>query len=191
MNSVIKSQAQQHAYEFESNRHFVGKTVYPVESTVVFGNEHVQVRVEDGLCYQCKVFVFHSALVSSFLSNKLYSQRISQILLYLSHLFHGVIEQMIPPDGNAEKDESLDSEIVAIKVEILNEGGKSSFHIFFNVHFLFVDGLDLHQFVLVIEVQQEGVVHKVKLSRLAQVDLKLLDRLKELCQKLAIELFYG
>lgn len=46
MNRVINCQAQQHTHKFEPDWWLKGETIEPVYSAVVFGQEHIEVRVE-------------------------------------------------------------------------------------------------------------------------------------------------
>ena len=79
MHSIVQRQTQQHTYELESDWHFVGVAVKPVEPTCIFGDEHVEVRVEYLFGNECKILIFDSSLVCTFLANKLYFKRTSQI----------------------------------------------------------------------------------------------------------------
>ena len=47
MNSVVKGETQKHTDELKSDWHFVGVPIEPVESTIVFGDEHVEIGIED------------------------------------------------------------------------------------------------------------------------------------------------
>ena len=51
MDRVVKRQTQQHANKLESKRYLIRESIEPVESAVVFGEEHVEVGIEDGLCH--------------------------------------------------------------------------------------------------------------------------------------------
>ena len=71
---------------------------------------------------------------------------------------------MVSSDSDVEVDEPLDAEVASIEVKVLNEGCESPFHVFFDVHLLFVDRLDLHEFVLVVEIQEERVFYKIEIK---------------------------
>ena len=47
MHWIVEGQAQEHANELEADGWLEGVGVEPVESALVFGEEHVQVGVED------------------------------------------------------------------------------------------------------------------------------------------------
>ncbi len=75
MHCVVNGEAQQHPHELEPQRDLEGEAVEPVEPPSVFGEEHVEVGVEDGLGYQREVLVSHSSLISALLADELYLQR--------------------------------------------------------------------------------------------------------------------
>ena len=79
MHSIVKCQPEKHANELKSDWHFVGVAIEPVESAGVFGDEHVEIGVEYLFSEQCKILVFDSSLIGSFLSDKLNSEWTSQI----------------------------------------------------------------------------------------------------------------
>ena len=111
-------------------------------------------------------------------------------MLYFAQFFHGVVEDVVSVDGDEEVDESLDAE-VAIVIEAFEQSAESFFHGFANADFLLIDGLDLHEFVLVLEVEEEGVVYEIELLRFGDVDLELFDGLEELGEEFAVEFFDG
>jgi hypothetical protein len=82
-------------------------------------------------------------------------------------------------DWNIEVDEALNAE-VAIEIKAFDESVYPSFHAFLHADLLLVDGLDLHEFVLVLKIKEKGVVDKVKICGFGDVDFKLFDRLEEL-----------
>lgn len=49
----------------------------------------------------------------------------------------------------------------------------------------------MHEFVLVLEVEEEGVVYEIELLRFGDVDLELFDGLEELGEEFAVEFFDG
>ena len=70
MHRIVESQTQKHTYELETNGWLERVGVEPVESSLVFGEEHVQVGIEDGFGDKLEILVFDSSLISSFLTNK-------------------------------------------------------------------------------------------------------------------------
>lgn len=71
---------------------------------------------------------------------------------------------MFSSDCDVEVDEPLNAKVTSIEVKVLNEGCESPLHVFFNVHLLFVDRLDLHEFVFVVEIQEERVLYKIEIK---------------------------
>jgi hypothetical protein len=84
MNSVVESQAQEHAYELEPDWHLIGESIEPIEPSVIFGDEHIEVGVKDSLGDESKVLILDSTLICSFLSDELYAERTPQILFDLA-----------------------------------------------------------------------------------------------------------
>lgn len=56
----------------------------------------------------------------------------------------------MPIHRNIEEDQSLDA---VIEVDVLENSRKPIFHVFANTEFLLVNGLDLHELVLVVEAK--------------------------------------
>lgn len=56
-----------------------------------------------------------------------------------------------------------------VEVHVLEDGGEAIFHVLADAHLLFVDGFDLHELVLVLEAEQEGVVDEVEVGTLREV----------------------
>ena len=54
--------------------------VEPVEAILVFGEKHVEVRVENSFSDKLEVLIFDSSLVSAFLTDEGYFQGTFQIL---------------------------------------------------------------------------------------------------------------
>jgi len=122
VHSVIESQSEQHAHKLEPHWHFVGISVEPVESAAVFGDEHIEVRVEYLFGDQGEVLIFDSSLVGSFLPNKLNLQGTSQIGLHLAQLLHRVIQDIGPPHSDAEINKPLNAKIPRLEVKLMDEG---------------------------------------------------------------------
>lgn len=186
MDRVVEGQAQQHPHELKPQGDFVGVTVEPVETAVIFRQEHVEVGIEDGLGDELEILVFDSPLVSALLPDELNPERTFQVLLYLAQLLHRVVEDVVAVDGDAEIDEALQTEPSA-EIVFLDDGGETPRHVLADVHLLLVDGLDLHELVLVVEVEKEGVVDHVELPRLHQDAFELLHRLEHLRHQTVIE----
>jgi hypothetical protein len=148
VNGVVKRQSQQHSNEFEPQRQFVRMPIEPVEAVVVLRQEHIEVGVEDSLGNQRKIFIFDSSFISSLLSDERNPKWTFQALLDSSQFFERVVEDVVSVDGKAEIDESFDGE-VALEVHILHHGVEAHLHLLADAHFLLVDRLDLHEFVLV------------------------------------------
>lgn len=94
----------------------------------------------------------------------------------------------MPIDRNIQENESLNA---VIEIHILEDGREAVFHVFSNAELLLVDGLDLHEFVLVVEAQQKGVVYEVEIGTFGQVGLERLNRVEVRSQKTGVELTDG
>lgn len=105
-------------------------------------------------------------------------------MLDLAQFLHRVVEQVVPVDCEIQEDEPLDA---VVEVDVVEERGQAVFHVLPDAHFLLVDGLDLDEFVLVVEGQQERVVDEVEVLQLVQVDLQHLHRLEESTQKCVVK----
>jgi uncharacterized Fe-S cluster-containing protein len=75
-----------------------------------------------------------------------------------------------------------------VKVHILEDGREAVLHVLADTHFLLVDGLDLHELVLVLEAEQERVVDEVKVETLRKISTECLHWIESRCQKARVKL---
>ncbi len=75
----------------------------------------------------------------------------------------------MPIDRDVQEDESFDA---VIEIHVLEDGRQTVLHILADAHLLLVDRFDLHQFVLVFEAEQEGVVDEIEVRTLGYVGTK-------------------
>jgi len=94
----------------------------------------------------------------------------------------------VPIDRNIQKNESFDA---VIEIHVLEDGRKPVFHVLSDAELLFVDGLDLHEFVLVVEAQQKGIVDEVEIGTFGQVGLERLNWVEACAQKTGVKLTDG
>lgn len=88
-------------------------------------------------------------------------------------------------DWDVKEDEALDT---MVEVHILEDGWKTVLHVFTDTHFLLVDGLDLHELVLVFKAEEEGVIDEVKVRALRKISAECLYRVESRCQKARVKL---
>ena len=84
MNGVIDSDTKQHSHKLEYDGSFERERVKPIDSRVVFGDEHVEVALEDLLHQNMEILILNSSLVSSLFANELDFQRVLEIGVYHS-----------------------------------------------------------------------------------------------------------
>ena len=187
MHRVVESQGEEHADELEAYGHLEGVRVEPVESTLVLGQEHVEVRIEDGFGDQLEVLILDATLISPLLSNELYLHGTPQILFDLAEFGHGIVENVGPVDIEVEEDESLDRKLM-VEIHIL---AVAILHALADTLPLLVDRLQLQNPVLIVKVQQKRVVHKVEGRDPSHHQLVLLNRVDLMHNGLAVEVLEG
>ena len=141
VNWVVNGEAQQHSDKLESDWGLVWKSIEPVNSAIVFGQEHVQVRIEDSFGDELEILIFDSTFVTSFFSNERNSEGCLKIFDFIEFL-HTVIQDIVSVDFDVQVNESLEAEIV-----VLDHGAyhsrEAGWHGFLDVEFLFQNWLNL------------------------------------------------
>lgn len=64
-------------------------------------------------------------------------------------------------DSDVKEDEALDA---VVEVDVLEDSRKPIFHVFADADLLLIERLDLHELVLVVKGQQEGIVNEVEVG---------------------------
>lgn len=119
MNGVIDSDTKQHSHKLEYDGSFERERVKPIDSRVVFGDEHVEVALEDLLHQNMEILILNSSLVSSLFPNELYFQRVLEIGVDHSQLLDWFFEDVVSVDFKVEEGQTFHTEItVHIKNEI-------------------------------------------------------------------------
>jgi hypothetical protein len=117
---------------------------------LIFWQEHVEVRVEDGLRHKLEILVLDSSLIGPFFSNERNFHGALEILLDLPKFFHRIIQDIISVDIEIQKDEPLDRELM-MKIDFLKHGAEPILHILLDIHLLFIDRFKLYNFVFIVE----------------------------------------
>lgn len=166
--------------------------VEPVNAIVVFGQEHVPVRMENLLDQKLEIFLFDSSSVVSWLSNEGNLEGILEAAGCLGQFLQRIVQNVIPLDLN-HQEKSVDNSrtiIFVLRHNAVHHGYESFLHI----DLVFHSGFDFEQFldsailyVLVVDIEQEGVLDEVEDLDSLQTKLKLVCRIEELHHIFAVE----
>lgn len=165
MHWVVNSDAEKHSNELESDWRFISKWVEPVHSWVVLWDKHVKIPSKNLIHYHMEVFVLDSALISTFFSNELDTERVLQIMSHFSKFFHWVIYNIFSVYLKMEISQTFETEIsIDIELELsFKEIFESIGYIFLHINFLLVDRLNSEKIILEIELKKERIFNQALL----------------------------
>ena len=164
--------------------------VEPVESALVFGEEHVEVGVEDGFGDKLEILVFDSSLIGSFLTNKRYFHGALQILFDFSKFFHRIIKDVISVDIEIQENEPIEGKLMIV-VNFLNNIVEAALHIFSDIQLLLVNRLKLYDPVFILKTEKEGIVDKIEFRFFVQHQFVLFNWIDGLHNDFVIEMTDG
>lgn len=112
-----------------------------------------------------EVFVLDSALISTFFSNELDTERVLQIMSHFSKFFHWVIYNIFSVYLKMEISQTFETEIsIDIELELsFKEIFESIGYIFLHINFLLVDRLNSEKIILEIELKKERIFNQALL----------------------------